>query len=97
MASTLFPFFRWFSQKGGLGVKNFEDSVRAAHMKRLHKFWTDEESILSSWVVERYIKGKELDMLEGYPNKDSLMWKTIMRHKEDSRLMMDCTEDYGFV
>lgn len=42
---------------------NFEMLARAINVRRLHKCWNDGGSILSRWVMERYIQGSVLGQI----------------------------------
>lgn len=75
---------------------NFEGvSSRAIHLKRLHYFWSNNESILSTWIRERYIHGRALHELTPSPSRDSFMWKAILKHKDEIGRQMYCGVDYN--
>lgn len=64
-------------------------------MKRLHCFWTKRSSILSSWIKKWYIKDRDLAEIVSSSNKDSSMWRSILRHRENSHSTMDCGGNYS--
>lgn len=74
---------------------NFEVSSRASHIKGIRYFWSNNESILSSWIRERYIQGKAFSDLIPSPSRDSTMWKTILKHRDVVGKLLICGSDYN--
>lgn len=68
IGSTILP-----KREGSLGVRNFEASAKASHMKRLHYTCSNSDSIPISWIRDRYIQGRDFTTLVASPNKDSSM------------------------
>lgn len=63
----------------GLGAKDFEGTPRIIHMK----------GIFSTWMRDRYIKGKDFQLLEAAIPKNSVAWKVILKNRAGTDLVMD--------
>lgn len=75
---------------GRLGARNFEAASTASHVKWVLIFWNNGDSVLSSWIRDRYIKDKDLVDIQSSPSRDSIMWKTILKYKTEIGTLMEC-------
>lgn len=71
--------------KDMLGFKDFELGCRAVNVRRLH---IEDGSILSIWIKDRYIKGKGMNQILASHVRDSVMWRAILKSREDADKML---------
>lgn len=65
--------------EGGLGVRDLPIITRLANVKRVAKFWSEEDqSILSLWIQQRYIKGRAFADVQTKNTIDSAFWKSFL-------------------
>jgi len=80
--------------EGGLGIRCFREAAKVAAIKRTYRLWTCEKSIWSTWMRERYVKGRNMIMINTKIFTDSTAWM-----KEVAGMYVNifkCKENYGF-
>lgn len=76
-------------EEGGLGVRSLFMIALATPVRKAAGL-SEKHSVLSSWMQQRYIKGRALQDIKIRPTIDSSQWKELMASKRGIETCLEC-------